>query len=266
MSGPAVPFVWARAEGATGSRTGRRATQAVILAAGQGCRLNGSMTPRPKCLYEVGGISLLHHQLGALADAGVTDVVIVAGFQQHRIRQAAPGPRYVINHRFAETNSLWSFLLARPLVDTDVLVMNSDVYFHPELLRRLVKAERDALLYDSTSGHEDEHMKVSIREGRLVEMAKDLPADRTHGENVGILRLSAATAEAIFEAGEEIVRRHGSLCWLAVAVSHVAGTRAIECIDVGGLPWVEIDFPHDLHRARTEVFPAVTGGYLEAAR
>ena len=244
-----------------------RPLQAIILAAGQGCRLNGSSAPRPKCLYEVGGVALLHHQLRALADHGVHDVVIVVGFQHDRIRKAAgPGVRFVVNERFAETNSLWSFLLARPLVDSDILVMNSDVFFHPVLLARLLEAAGDALLYDSSSGQDDEHMKVSVRRGALVDMAKDLPADRTHGENVGLLRLSATTAQAVFDAGETLVADQGDLSWLAVAVSETATTRAIRCIDIAGLPWVEIDFPDDLLRARTEVFPAVAGSELAASR
>ncbi|MGH8971850.1 MAG: NTP transferase domain-containing protein [Acidimicrobiia bacterium] len=269
MSGPTVPFLRAARTGAGGNRlprrAARRALQAVILAAGQGCRLNGNATPRPKCLYDVGGVPLLHHQLRELAGLGVHDVVIVVGFQEDRIRRAAGGAaRFVSNDRFAETNSLWSFLLARPHVDTDVVIMNSDVYFHPELLTRLLAAAGDALLYDSTSGHDDEHMKVSVRGTRLVSMAKDLPRARTQGENVGMLRLSQATAQAVFDAGEEIVARDGDLSWLAAAVSRVAATRPIECIDVAGLPWVEIDFPEDLHRARTEIYPAVRGPWAQA--
>ena len=251
MSGPTVPILRA-------TRTRARTLQAVILAAGQGCRLNGSAAPRPKCLYEVGRVPLLHHQLRALNEVGVSDVVIVVGFQGDRIRRAAGGAaRYVENDRFAETNSLSSFLLARPLVDADVLVFNCDVYFHPELLTRLLEAGGDALLYDSTSGQDAEHMKVAVRDGRLLEMAKDLPPSATSGENVGMLRLTQATASAVFDAGEEIVTGHGELAWLAAAVSRVAARRAIRCIDIAGLPWVEIDFPADLHRARTEVFPAV---------
>jgi choline kinase len=241
--------------------------QAVILAAGQGCRLNGSASPRPKCLYEVGGVPLVYHQLLALADVGIHDVVMVVGFQHDRIRLAVgSAARFVVNERFAETNSLWSFLLAGPLVDSDVVVMNSDVYFHPELLVRLLKADGDALLYDSSSGHEDEHMKVWVRQRTLVGMAKDLPVPRIQGENVGLLRLSAATVRRIFDSGREIIERHGELSWLAVALSQVATTRPIRCIDVAGLPWVEIDFPQDLHRARNEVFPAVNGGRLELSR
>jgi len=238
--------------------------QAIILAAGQGCRLNGSATPRPKCLYEVGGVPLLYHQLRALADVGIHDVVLVVGFQHDRIRQAlGKAARYVINERFAETNSLWSFLLAGPLVDSDVVVLNSDVYFHPELLVRLLQADGDALVYDSSSGHEEEHMKVWVRQRTLVAMAKELPAQRTHGENVGMLRLSAATAQHIFQSGGDILEQHGDLSWLAVALSQAALTRPIRCVDIAGLPWVEIDFPGDLHRARTEVFPAVNGARLE---
>ena len=30
-------------------------------------------------------------------------------------------------------------------------------------------------------------------------------------------------------------------------------------MDVAGWPWVEIDFPTDLDRARSEIFPAVVG-------
>lgn len=238
--------------------------QAIILAAGQGCRLNGVTTPRPKCLYEVGGFSLLHHQLSALADAGVHDVVVVVGFQQHRIRRAAGGlARFVVNERFAETNSLSSFLLARPLVDTDVVVLNSDVYFHPGLLGLLVAAEGDALLYDSSSGQDQEHMKVSVRDATLVEISKDLSWSRTDGENVGLLRFSRLTAEHLFDAGEVIVANGGERSWLAAAVTRVSADRPIHCIDVAGLPWVEIDFPHDLVRARNEVFPAVTATEID---
>ena len=45
---------------------------------------------------------------------------------------------------------------------------------------------------------------------------------------------------------------HHQLAALAAAADH-----PITCIDVAGWPWVEIDFPEDLARARHEVFPRV---------
>jgi molybdenum cofactor cytidylyltransferase len=48
---------------------------AVLLAAGSGSRLGH----RPKCLLELGGVSLIRHQLIALSGAGVDEIVVVLG-------------------------------------------------------------------------------------------------------------------------------------------------------------------------------------------
>ena len=48
---------------------------AVLLAAGSGSR----MGHRPKCLIELGGVSLIRRQLIALSGAGVDEVVVVLG-------------------------------------------------------------------------------------------------------------------------------------------------------------------------------------------
>ena len=44
--------------------------EAVILAAGRGSRLKSETDERPKCLTEVGGRTLLEHQLNLLFGAG----------------------------------------------------------------------------------------------------------------------------------------------------------------------------------------------------
>ena len=234
--------------------------QAVILAAGQGRRL-ADPHGRPKCLREVGGTPLLRHQLDALAAVGIDDVVIVVGFGQDQIRESVGTMvRYVVNDRFAETNSMYSFLLARSLIQDDVLVMNSDLFFHPALVARLLDQGGDALLYDSGSGDEEEQMKVRVSQGRLVEMSKVLPSDLVCGENVGMLHLAPATVEDAFAAARAIAACGGERAWLASAINRVAVDHRIRCLDVVGWPWVEIDFPEDLERAREEVFPQVADG------
>lgn len=231
--------------------------QAIILAAGQGSRLNDSQG-RPKCLREVGGSPLVHHQVRALTAAGVGDVSIVVGYKQEEVRTAVgPGVRYVVNSRFAETNSMYSFLLARPVLYDDVVVMNADVFFDPALIPYLLEGECDALLYDSDAGEEDEAMKVEVVDGHLVEMAKDLHPDRVSGENVGIVRLCAASALHAIGEAHAIAASGGERAWLAEAINRIAPDRPIHCRDVSGTSWVEIDFPEDLHRARTEILPDI---------
>jgi choline kinase len=231
--------------------------QAVILAAGQGRRL-ADRRGRPKCLRRVGRVALVHHQLRALAAVGVDDVLMVVGFEQGQVRAAVGGAaHYVVNPRYSTTNSMYSFLLARPMVHDDVIVMNSDLFFHPALLSRLLQAGGDALLFDSASGDEEEHMKVCSAGGLLVEMSKGMRPERVAGENVGVLRLSATTAQHVFEAACTIAAGGDRRAWLASAINRVAVDTPIRCLDVAGWPWVEIDFQEDLARARGDVFPQV---------
>jgi len=238
--------------------------QALILAAGEGHRLADPFD-RPKCLRGVGGVPLLHHQLNALAAVDVLDVLIVVGYQQARVKDSVGSwARFVTNERYAETNSMYSFLLGERVLDEDLLVMNSDVFCDPRMFELLLQAEGDALLYDSSSGDEDEQMKVHVRDGALVEMSKALPRSRVSGENVGILKLTRTTAESTAAAAAALVATGHERGWLAEAVNFAAADHPITCIDVEGWPWVEIDFPEDLTRARNEVFPRVAAA-LEAS-
>ena len=59
--------------------------KAIIVAAGRGRRLGTETDDIPKCMVKVGGRSILHWQLDALAAAGVDDVVIVRGYLGDRI-------------------------------------------------------------------------------------------------------------------------------------------------------------------------------------
>jgi L-glutamine-phosphate cytidylyltransferase len=231
--------------------------QSIILAAGVGMRLR-DRRGRPKALQEVGGVPLVHHQLAALADVGITDVTVVVGHAQQQVRAAlGDSVRYVVNPAFRETNSMYSFMLAGGQVRDDVVVLNCDVFLHPALVARLVEADGDALLYDSSSGHEDEHMKVAISGGRLVEMSKEMARERICGENVGVLRLSARTVTDVLAAAREIVASGDRRAWLAAAINRVTARHPIGCLDVAPWPWVEVDFPEDLVRARAEVLPAL---------
>ena len=232
--------------------------QALILAAGVGSRLADDLG-RPKCLREVGGVPLIHHQIAALAAVDVLDVLVVVGYQQARVRDSVGSwARFITNERYAETNSMYSFLLGQRALDDDLLVMNSDVFCDPALFQLLLSGDGDALLYDSSSGDDDEQMKVQVRDGVLVGMSKTMPPAQVAGENVGILRLTRSTAAAAAAAAADLIAAGHHRAWLAEAINCAASAHAISCIDVVGRPWVEIDFPDDLARARNEVLPRVT--------
>jgi choline kinase len=232
--------------------------QALILAAGAGTRLNDRLE-RPKCLREVGDVPLVHHQLAALAEVNVLDVLVVVGYKQASVRDSVGSwARCITNERFAETNSMYSFLLGqRAAWNEDLLVMNSDIFCDPRMFQVLLAAEGDALLYDSSSGDEDEQMKVHVGDGALVQMSKTLPPGRVSGENVGILKLTRTTAQSTAAAAAALIAAGRERAWLAEAINFAAADHPIACLDIEGWPWVEIDYPEDLARARIEVLPRV---------
>lgn len=232
--------------------------QALILAAGNGTRLGGASGAGSKCLREIGGRSLINRQLDILRAAGVESTVVVTGFDAESVKRSIEHPvRFVHNNRFRETNSLYSFWLARRLIAGSTLVLNCDVLFHAQVLDRLLATKQSAVTYDSTSGQEPEHMKVTIKGDRLLEMNKFMPQKRVCGENVGIIRLEAAAARAAFRCAGAIVKGGSERDWLGRAVNEIAKDCPVKCVDVAGLPWIEIDFPEDLEAARTKVWPRI---------
>lgn len=235
--------------------------QALILAAGRGSRLGSISEGTPKCLLRIGRRPLINHQLKTLAEAGVAPMAMVVGYCADEIRETV-GIRaeYIINPRWAHTNSLYSFYLARNWIEGSVVILNSDVLFHPQILHRLLNAGGDAIAYDSSSGDAPEHMKVRVADGQLIDMSKDMDVDLSCGENVGILSFTQETVEQLFEKAKIMLEAGGEQDWIGVAVRELARERRIQAVDVAGLPWAEIDSAQDLDLARHDVWPTIEKG------
>lgn len=237
--------------------------KAIILAAGKGTRLNG-IDLKPKCLFEVGGRTLLDRQLSALAKAGIDDVALVLGFEAERIRRhCPPHVSFVINSRFAETSSLYSLWLAKEHLVNGFVVLNCDVLFHPALLTRLLAAQfDDALLIDLVDKQNnqlgDEEMKVKLHDGRVVDISKDLNPAESDGENVGVVKFSAQGALRLVAMMDTLISQgRGERDWAPRAFREYALRYPLHAISTDAYPWIEIDFPADYQRAQEEVMPRI---------
>jgi choline kinase len=234
--------------------------KAVILAAGKGSRLNGTLGDKPKCLLRVGDTTLIERQIASLRAVGINDIVIVVGCQADHVRRTC-GQRltYIENTRYAQTNSLYSLWLARPLLLDGFVVTNCDVLFHPQLLEDLITTRHeDALVISYAEGLlGDEEMKVKVRRGCVAEIAKTLPPEEADGENVGMVKFGADGARTLTAFLDSRVADGGLREWAPRAFGDFARVRPLHVIGTRGYPWTEIDFPEDYQRAVGEVLPAI---------
>ena len=235
--------------------------KAIILAAGKGTRLDGKAV-KPKCLVEIGRSTLLHRQIESLRNEKISKIVVVVGFGGDRIRaQCGNEISFVENIHFAETSSLYSLWLARDHLTEGFVVLNSDVLFHRQLLADLLQSPAaDALLVSESRNGTilgDEEMKVIVKQDLVVDISKEIEPSEADGENVGIVKFSAAGAKMLVSYMNELIANGAEKAWAPRAFKEFALHHPLHALSTRGLPWIEIDFPEDYQRAVNDVYPQI---------
>jgi choline kinase len=233
----------------------------VILAAGRGARLNGGKGDMPKCLVTLGGETMLSRNIRLLRSAGIEEIVVVVGCAADTVRRTCHGVTFVENDIFAQTNSMYSLWLSRTLLGDGFVVMNCDVLVHPQLVLDLVGARHeDALLLayrDQATTYGDEEMKVRVRRGRVVDMAKTMDPEEADGENLGIVKFGPEGARLLVQKMDALIAAGELKAWVPRAFKAFADERPLHVIGTRGYPWIEIDFPEDYRRAVEVVLPQI---------
>lgn len=242
--------------------------RALILAAGRGTRFDVK-GGGPKCLTKVGRRALIDHYLDALDSLGVPATIVVghaaSDIEKHVSGRRKP-PTLVLNPRFRE-GSIVSLAAGLANIErateegeppADVLLMDGDVAFAPELLKRLVDAPSpDALLVDVGTVFTDEQYMAGLRGDHVVVLRRG-PVDGhdAQGEWVGFARLGAATAARFHAEVSAQIADENTTGGYEDALAGLLTDVAFSAVPTGGLPWVEIDFAADLTKAR-ELFAGV---------
>ena len=236
--------------------------KAVILAAGVGKRLWQLTQHRPKCLIEIGGRSLLHRYLATLASLGIRRADIVVGYRQEMICAAVGSDssgvvvRFLVNEQFhrGSISSLW---VARTALDDDVIIMDADVLFHREILRRLVTStSENALLMDETVKQSGEECMVVVAGGRVIALTKKMPDRYDYaGEGVGFLRVKHADTPHLVASLQSCIEQEAWNMEYEDALLEYFKNVKVGHEKIGGLPWTEIDFVEDVKKAELEVLP-----------
>lgn len=231
--------------------------KAIILVAGIGKRLR-DITDTPKCLLRIHGLTLLERYLSALENLAILDVVLVVGYKKESIVEFVNGVDFsgniklIVNPDFSR-GSIMSLDCVVDELDSNVLLMDGDVYFEPAVLQMLMSSEgRNLVAVDTTSTSSGEEVMLGIKDGRVMDMKRNLIGNYdTIGEAVGFYKLDRQACQELrmvlkqqLQSGKYDLGYEDILPFLFERVwfGHVA---------VDGLKWLEIDFRGDLRRAES---------------
>jgi len=229
--------------------------RAVILAAGEGNRLGDLGRRQPKCLLRFGGQTLLSRMVRDLA-ALEMEPVLVVGFLAElvwaEVQVACPGiPVRVVPHPAYRAGNLLSAWQAREFLGEPVLLMDADVLYHPEILRRLVASPHaNCFLLDRHFEAGEEPTHVAMDGGRVTDFRRNIrEPHETVGESVGFFKLSAEAAADLVRTMGRFVARGSREASYDDALRDLLPRHRFGAEDVTGLPWIEIDFPEDVAAA-----------------
>ena len=238
--------------------------KAIIFAAGVGRRLESVTQGKPKCLVEIGGRTLLSRHIEYLTQLGISQVVLVVGFAHEAIREAVAAEshhapiQWVVNEQFVR-GSITSLWAARDEMNTDVVLMDADVLYASEILTRLVRSSHaSALLMDETVKQESEECMVAVCGGRVLSLSKVLPSEfEEAGEGVGFLKVQKTDIPSLLRSVEACIDADRLDIEYEDALSTFFRDVSVGYEKIGGLPWIEIDFPEDVQQATSHVLPAI---------
>lgn len=227
--------------------------KAIILAAGVGKRLRKTTT-LPKCLLEINQEPLLYRYISCLNSFGIKKIVIVVGYKAQEVVKTLKKYRLkakiILNNRFSE-GSILSLWAARKELSGEILLMDADVYFEKEVLRKIVRSTKsNFFVIDRLAKRDMEAAIVGFKGKKAQALGRGLRGDYDIlGEWAGFLRLSAAGTKRLKELLAERIISGDKKSGYEFILPDLFVNNPISYELIDGLKWVEIDFPKDVKKA-----------------
>ena len=231
---------------------------AILLCAGLGSRLLPLTADRPKCLIEVGGRTILEHQLDALRAAGVAGATVVGGYRFDRLAAfvaarwpAAERPELVFNPFYALSSSIGSVWAARHRLDGSFCLLNGDTVYDPALVADGLARARPGLnlFVEPIAVPEPDDMLVRLDGATVAAVGKDLPPSLARHRSLGFVVARAGDGAGYAQALERTIAGvDGAQAYHHAVVDRVAHEGAVHAVSFAGGLWTEIDRPEDVAR------------------
>jgi UDP-N-acetylglucosamine diphosphorylase/glucosamine-1-phosphate N-acetyltransferase len=234
--------------------------KAVVLAAGEGVRLQPITATRPKHLIQVGGKPILEYCLDAVKASGVTEVVVVTHYMGDAIRQCfGDGESMGLKISYVEQAEMLgtgnAVSVVEPYIDGDFVLVYGDLLFAREALAgvvRLFEAEKPAAVMAVVPVEKPEgYGVVELENEKIVKRIVEKPAAGEAPSNLANAGLYVLSEE-IFEKIRRTTASIRSEWELTDALSLlIADGKLVLASRVSKGDWIDIGRPWDLLEANS---------------
>lgn len=228
--------------------------RAIILAAGKGTRISRMVKAVPKSTLPINGIPLIRLTVEMLQSEGI-DITVCVGYKRKKVEEALSGLNlnYYYNPYYDITNSIASLWFAKNDldIDTDTLIINGDVFFSKQILKKLLSDKRDVIMMvDKTRTKEGDYFFSTTDSGSIKAYGKDLPLQARKCEYVGISKIRKEFMHIFIKRLDKLINNQQHQLWWENIIYSFTDNKEREIFtkDVEGLFWSEIDYFDDYER------------------
>ena len=170
-------------------------TRAVILAAGMSSRAGAVTGGKPKCLLDLHGMPLIKHMMRLLKSCEINDIWIVTGYEAGSlVSTVGEGVSFRYYPNYSRTNNLHTLASCADLLDSDTLVIFSDVLVQKDSLLNCIGSPGYVTLIVDRTQVRSGTMRVTIKDETVSDIGPHIDPKDGHGNFIGIAKISAGYA------------------------------------------------------------------------
>jgi len=221
--------------------------KAVILAAGEGNRMQPLTSSRPKVMLPIANKPILEHLLIEVREAGIKEFIFIVGYYDEQVRKYfGRGERWGVTIAYSEQRKQMgtadAVRLVGGMVEGSFLVINGDVIVSREDIGLLCKTERNTMSIIEVKDPSGLGM-VELSGERVVKIYEKTQNPPTHMANTGLYLFTPEIFDAIAQTEKSTRREYEITDSLQLMMNTKDGLHYQEVES-----WLDMSYPWDLLR------------------